>query len=142
MNATPAQVALAWLLAQKPWIVPSIDLAGHGPRCPRRGWLVLPGLSGGVRRAYDWGRGFARSRLTRRSSTSPSATTTRPRTTTASTAKVKPTIVVASDQAGCWSDQRTRMPPTSMVAGGAGLTRVVTADPAGFEATKAFPLSV
>jgi aryl-alcohol dehydrogenase-like predicted oxidoreductase len=22
MNATPAQVALAWLLAQKPWIVP------------------------------------------------------------------------------------------------------------------------
>ena len=22
MNATPAQIALAWLLAQKPWIVP------------------------------------------------------------------------------------------------------------------------
>jgi len=29
-KATPAQIALAWLLAQKPWIVPSLNSCGFG----------------------------------------------------------------------------------------------------------------
>ena len=33
-HATPAQIALAWLLAQKPWIVP---IPGHDEAAPPRG---------------------------------------------------------------------------------------------------------
>src|SRR6266545_6258659 len=75
-----------------------IELAGAwlALSSPRRAWSCPAYRRRAV--VYGWGGGLARSRLMRRSSASPSATTTRPRTTTASTAKVKPTIVVASDQ--------------------------------------------
>ena len=48
-KATPAQVALAWLLAQKPWIVPipgTTKLASPGREHRSRGqWNLRPTIS-------------------------------------------------------------------------------------------------
>ena len=51
-DATPAQIALAWLLAQKPWIAPKARRPAHGhqvmqtswPARPRN-WPVQPGVT-------------------------------------------------------------------------------------------------